>query len=177
MHHGTPESCSVCLLPCMFLSPFITGCLLRFFFLLFAFILTLFLLFIYSFICFLPSKELLSHQPLNLSIFCHGKKALKLIAPSVYYMPPPAPSLLHLLVSLSSSPSVCVFPITFLRIELLLLVTSVSSANAVPVSQHSAKANFGNSSILQFSIRCSCGVSFGTQCRGLVFSFLDRSHF
>lgn len=81
MHHGTPESCSVCLLPCMFLSPFITGCLLRFFFLLFAFTLTLFLLFIYLFICFLPSKELLlklSHQPLNLSIFCHGKKHLNL---------------------------------------------------------------------------------------------------
>lgn len=40
-----------------------------------------FYLFIYLFICFLPSKELLlklSHQPLNLSIFCHGKKHLNL---------------------------------------------------------------------------------------------------
>lgn len=136
---------------------------------------------IYLFICFLPSKELLlklSHQPLNLSIFCHGKKHLNLslhlfITCHLQLLPFSTSLSLSLLLSIC----LCVFPITFLRIELLLLVTSVFSANAVPVSQHSAKANFGNSSILQFSIRCSCGVSFGTQCRGLVFSFLDRSHF
>lgn len=68
MHHGTPESCSVCLLPCMFLSAFITGCLLRFFFLLFAFILTIFLLFIYLFaFCHLRSWS--SSFPISPSIF------------------------------------------------------------------------------------------------------------
>lgn len=119
----------------------------------------------------------LSDQPFNLSIFFHGKKALRLIAWSVYYMPPPAPSLLHLLVPLASSPSVCVFPITFLCIKLLLLVTSVSSTNSIPSPDVLQKQTLRIGLYYSFQPVCEtlcCAVGFGTQCRGRVYSFLDR---
>ncbi len=129
MHHGTTKSCSVCLVSRCLSFLLLRHCLLmKVSIFLHSFLLLL--IFLFPIQRGAPQTLWSASQSFN---FLPWWKALKLIAPSVYYMPPLLPSLLP--GPLSSSPSVYVCsqqPLYPSDSPCYFALYCVSSTNAVP---------------------------------------------